>query len=42
VLAKEGKAARARKAFQAAVVHLANTVDAGHPMLQSARQLALK
>jgi serine/threonine protein kinase len=40
VLAKEGNAAGAREALQAAVIHLSNTVDADHPMLQQARQLA--
>ena len=38
VLASEGNAAGAREAFQAAVTHLSNTVDAGHPMLRQARQ----
>ncbi len=38
-LSNQGNAAEAHKAFQAAVAHLENTVDADHPMLQLARQL---
>lgn len=34
--------ARARKAFEAAVLHLANTVDADHPALRDARRLAMQ
>ncbi len=40
VLAKKGEARQAHDAFQAAVANLANTVDAGHPMLRAAQQLA--
>jgi hypothetical protein len=40
VLAKEGNAAEAGKAFHAAVENLSNTVEADHPMLLRARQLA--
>jgi hypothetical protein len=40
VLAKQGAAARAHAAFQAAVENLSNTVDADHPMLVRARELA--
>ena len=32
--------ARASKAFEAAVLHLSNTVDADHPALRDARRLA--
>ena len=39
-LANEGRSVESRKAFQAAVEHLSNTVDPDHPMLQLARQLA--
>jgi hypothetical protein len=41
VVAKQGDAARAKQAFQAAVEHLSNTVDADHPKLLQARELAL-
>jgi tetratricopeptide (TPR) repeat protein len=40
VLAKEGNRDDARIALQAAVEHLSNTVDADHPMLRLARELA--
>jgi eukaryotic-like serine/threonine-protein kinase len=40
VLAKQGNAAEASKAFHAAVENLSNTVEAGHPMLLQARLLA--
>jgi tetratricopeptide (TPR) repeat protein len=40
VLAKNGEAAGADKAFDAAVENLSNTVDADHPMLLRARGLA--
>jgi hypothetical protein len=40
VLAKQADSVQARKAFQAAVDNLSNTVDADHPMLLRARELA--
>ena len=40
VLAKQGEAAGAAKAFRAAVENLSNTVDADHPMLLRAQLLA--
>jgi hypothetical protein len=40
VLKKRGDEVGARKAFQAAVENLSNTVDADHPKLLLARQLA--
>jgi tetratricopeptide (TPR) repeat protein len=40
VLAKQGDAAKAAAAFQAAIDNLSNTVDADHPRLLLARQLA--
>jgi cytochrome c-type biogenesis protein CcmH/NrfG len=40
VLARRGDPVGARKAFQAAVENLSNTVDADHPKLLLARQLA--
>lgn len=40
VLAKHGDAAEAAAAFQAAINNLSNTVDADHPKLLLARQLA--
>jgi hypothetical protein len=40
-LAEQGNAAAARKAFQSAVEHLSKTVDPDHPLLKSARDLAL-
>jgi tetratricopeptide (TPR) repeat protein len=40
VLAKEGNTAEAAKAFRAAVDNLSHTVDADHPKLLRARQLA--
>jgi hypothetical protein len=39
-LANQGNSVESRKALQAAVEHLSNTVDDDHPMLQLARQLA--
>jgi hypothetical protein len=40
VLKRQGDEVGARKAFQAAVENLSNTVDADHPKLLLARQLA--
>jgi hypothetical protein len=40
VLVKEADAGRAQSAFHAAIENLSNTVDADHPMLLLARQLA--
>ncbi len=40
VLAQQGDATRANDAFTAALAHLSNTVDGGHPLLVRARQLA--
>jgi hypothetical protein len=40
VQAEQGNVADAHGAFEAAVTNLANTVDAGHPMLLQARDLA--
>jgi tetratricopeptide (TPR) repeat protein len=40
ILARQGNAAQAKQAAQTAVDHLSRTVDAGHPWLQEARQLA--
>jgi tetratricopeptide (TPR) repeat protein len=40
-LAEQGSAAESRKAFRAAVEHLSRTVDPDHPLLKSARNLAL-
>src|SRR5262249_36878426 len=40
VLARQGKAKGAAQAFRAAIDNLANTVDADHPMLIRAMQLA--
>lgn len=41
VLAKKGDKAGSRQALRSALEHLSNTVDADHPMLLLARQLAL-
>jgi tetratricopeptide (TPR) repeat protein len=40
ILARQGNATQARQAAQTAVDHLSRTVDAGHPWLKEARQLA--
>ena len=40
VLAMKGDSAGSRQAFRQALEHLSNTVDADHPMLLLARQLA--
>jgi hypothetical protein len=40
VLAKKGDTAGSRQALRSALEHLANTVDANHPMLLLAHQLA--
>jgi hypothetical protein len=40
IMAKRGDDAGAREAFQAAIDNLSNTVDADHPKLVLARQLA--
>ena len=40
VLERQGKQADARTAVQTAIDHLSNTVDAAHPMLKLARELA--
>jgi hypothetical protein len=39
VLAQQGDATQARRAFNAAITHLSKTVDNDHPMLMRARQL---
>jgi hypothetical protein len=41
VLGKKGDAAGSEQALRSALEHLSNTVDANHPMLLLARQLAL-
>jgi tetratricopeptide (TPR) repeat protein len=40
IFANRGDTARAHRAFETAVQHLSNTVDARHPVLLRARQLA--
>ena len=40
VLAAEGQADRAHHAYQDAITHLSKTVDAQHPLLNMARDLA--
>jgi tetratricopeptide (TPR) repeat protein len=40
VLARRERAADANSAFQAAIMNLSNTVDAGHPLLLMARDMA--
>jgi serine/threonine protein kinase len=40
ILARQGNATQARQAAQTAVDHLSRTVDASHPWLKEARQLA--
>jgi hypothetical protein len=40
VLAKKGDASGAHAAFQAAIQHLSNAVDADHPLLLQAQRLA--
>jgi tetratricopeptide (TPR) repeat protein len=40
VLAAQGEADRAHHAFESAISHLSKTVDAQHPMLKLARELA--